>query len=119
MNLSQDVERYLAAGETITVLPGYSPKPRRPHSSPPKPMPVAAKPRRARIPEWDQRQEVLRLITRHGITYVALAKASGVPVKRLAMHMDGTFNPKPEDARRIEAAADLLARAASKERRRK
>ena len=108
MNLSRDVERYLASGGRITEVPGFSPKPRGPHRNPPKKQAQPRRPQRAKIPEWKGRDSVVRMMREKGLTMVEVAKESGVPVKRLAMHLDGTFNPKAEDAQRIEDAVIKL-----------
>lgn len=109
MSLANDIECFLAAGGRINVMPGFQERPRRPHRQPPPKPPAVAKPTRERIPEWAQRDMVLNLMRDGQLRIVDLAKESGVPVQRLGMQLDGTFNPKPADARRIEEAAVKLA----------
>lgn len=111
MNLCREVESFLAAGGCIHVLPGYQDRPRRPHRQPPPRQPVPERPKRERIPEWIQRDMVLKLMREAQLLITDVAKESGVPAKRLGMHLDGTFNPKPADGRRIEEAVIKLAMA--------
>lgn len=111
MNLSSDVESFLAAGGRIQVLPGYQDRPRRPHRQPPAAIKPPPKPTRQPIPEWHQRDMVLKLMQEAQLLIAEVAKESGVPAKRLGMHLDGTFNPKPADGRRIEEAVIKLATA--------
>lgn len=111
MSLSHDVEQFLAAGGCIRVLPGYQERPRRPHRQPLPTVKPAPKPTRERIPEWPQRDMVLKLMREAQLLIAEVAKESGVPSKRLGMHLDGTFNPKPVDGRRIEEAVIKLATA--------
>lgn len=114
MNLSADVQSYLAAGGTINILPGYQEQPRRPHSAPAKAKPVPEKKKDRKIPEWHQRDMCNALIHEARITRQALAKASGVPVQRLCMFLDGTFNPMSGTGRQIEAAVIKLSMAKRK-----
>lgn len=109
MSIAQDVERYLRAGGRITILPGFQERPRRPHSAPPPVPPTPEKPRRERIPEWAQRDMVLKLMAEAQLLISEVSKESGVPPKRLGMHLDGTFNPEPADGRLIEEAVIRLA----------
>lgn len=111
MNLSSDVESFLASGGRIQVLPGYQDRPRRPHKSPPTVLAPPAPPKREKIPEWHQRDMVVKLMREAGLLITEVSKECDVPPKRLGMHLDGTFNPKPADGRRIEEAVIKLATA--------
>lgn len=111
-DISTQVQAWVAAGHRITVIPGYAPTPRRPHYvSTAETSTTKAKPKRENIPPWLKCQDVLALMLRERITRKALAIESGLNVGTLNCYLDGTFNPRPMVAKRVEMALDRLIKA--------
>lgn len=111
-DISNQVQAWLAAGNRITEVPGYMPQPRRPHYvSTAEKSAAKQEPKRENIPPWANCEEVLSRMLRERVTRKALANESGLNVGTLNCYLDGTFNPRPMVAKRVEMALDRLIKA--------